>query len=54
MILRNSPEKGGATMAHVIATSRAARGEDPHGYRAEFVSLAETAEALMTPVYGVR
>jgi Ca-activated chloride channel family protein len=54
MILRNSPEKGSATMEQVIATARSARGEDPHGYRAEFVSLAETAQALMTPVYGAR
>ncbi|MDH4036217.1 MAG: von Willebrand factor type A domain-containing protein [Candidatus Krumholzibacteria bacterium] len=54
MVLRNSPEKGSATMEQVIATARAARGEDVHGYRAEFVSLAETAQALMTPVYGVR
>ncbi len=54
MVLRNSPEKGSSTMEQVIATARTARGEDPHGYRAEFVSLAETAQALMTPVYGVR
>jgi len=52
MILRNSPEKGNATMEQVIAIAQAARGEDVHGYRAEFVSLAEMAEALMTPVVG--
>jgi Ca-activated chloride channel family protein len=49
MILRDSPQKGEATMAHVINTARAARGEDPHGYRAEFVSLAEMTEVLVTP-----
>jgi Ca-activated chloride channel homolog len=54
MILRDSPEKGEATMAHVIAAARGARGQDPHGYRAEFVSLAETAELLMTPALGAR
>jgi Ca-activated chloride channel family protein len=54
MILRNSPGKGNATMEQVITIARAARGEDPHGYRAEFVSLAETAEALMTPTVGAR
>ena len=54
MILRDSPEKGDATLAQVIATARKARGEDPHGYRAEFVSLVETAEALTTPTVGAR
>jgi Ca-activated chloride channel family protein len=54
MILRDSPQKGDATMADVVATARAARGEDPHGYRAEFVTLAETAEILMTPAVGSR
>jgi Ca-activated chloride channel family protein len=54
MILRDSPHKGDATMADVIATARSARGEDPHGYRTEFVSLAEMAEILMTPVVGTR
>jgi Ca-activated chloride channel family protein len=49
MILRDSPQKSEATMAHVIATARGARGEDPFGYRAEFVSLAEMAEILVTP-----
>ena len=54
MILRDSPHKGDATMADVIATARSARGEDPHGYRTEFVSLAEMVEILMTPVLGAR
>jgi Ca-activated chloride channel family protein len=54
MILRDSPEKGDATMQQVIATARGARGEDPHGYRAEFVGLAEMAEMLMTPAVGAR
>lgn len=54
MILRDSPEKGNATMDQVIATARAARGKDPHGYRAEFVSLAETVEILMAPTVGER
>jgi len=54
MILRDSPHKGDATMAEVIATARAAKDRDSHGYRAEFVSLAETAELLMTPAVGTR
>jgi Ca-activated chloride channel family protein len=54
MILRDSPNKGDATMADVVRTARAARGEDSHGYRAEFVSLAEMAEMLTTPAVGAR
>jgi hypothetical protein len=41
-------------MAHAVATARAARGQDAHGYRGEFVSLAEMAELLMTPTVGAR
>ncbi|MCI0451176.1 MAG: von Willebrand factor type A domain-containing protein [Candidatus Latescibacteria bacterium] len=54
MILRDSRERGHATMEHVIATARSARGEDVHGYRAEFVTLAEMTERLMTPSVGLR
>jgi len=50
MILRDSSQKGDATMRQVIALAKSARGEDEHGYRAEFISLAETAEALLTTV----
>jgi Ca-activated chloride channel family protein len=54
MILRDSPQRGNVTMAQVIATARSARGEDLHGYRAEFVNLAEMAEMLATPTVGAR
>lgn len=54
MVLRDSKHKGDASMEHVVATARAARGEDPHGYRAEFVSLAEMARVLATPEIGSR
>jgi len=49
MLLRGSSQAGTATMDQVIRTARASRGEDEHGYRSEFVSLAETAAALMVP-----
>lgn len=49
MLLRGSSQSGTATMDQVIRTARASRGEDEHGYRSEFVSLAETAAALMVP-----
>jgi Ca-activated chloride channel family protein len=54
MILRDSKHKGDATMAQVVFTARAARGEDHHGYRAEFVNLAEMAEILTMPAVGRR
>jgi Ca-activated chloride channel homolog len=49
MLLRGSPQAGTATMEQVIRTAQSARGEDEHGYRAEFVSLAEMAQALLEP-----
>jgi Ca-activated chloride channel family protein len=50
MLLRGSSQSGSATMAQVIRTAQSARGEDEHGYRAEFVNLAETARELMGSV----
>jgi Ca-activated chloride channel family protein len=47
MLLRESDQAGNATMEQVIRTADAARGRDEHGYRAEFINLAETAQALM-------
>jgi Ca-activated chloride channel homolog len=54
MLLRGSTQSGSATMEHVITTARASRGEDEHGYRGEFVSLAETAATLMPPAENAR
>jgi Ca-activated chloride channel family protein len=52
MILRRSDQAGTATIEQVIRTARSARGDDEHGYRAEFVSLAETAQSLLQPTEG--
>jgi Ca-activated chloride channel homolog len=46
MLLRNSEFKGKATYQHCIQLAKQARGDDPHGYRAECVRLMETAAAL--------
>ncbi len=54
MILRDSPEMRHTTMDQVIDIACNALGEDLHGYRAEFVSLAQMAQALITPTVGVR
>ncbi len=53
MILRNSPEVGDATMQDVIDVACRSLGDDEHGYRAEFVSLAQTAQSLVSPTVGV-
>jgi Ca-activated chloride channel family protein len=41
MILRNSPYKGTATVSDVISLASGARGNDPDGYRAEFIRLVQ-------------
>ena len=46
LLLRNSDFKGKADLGHVIAAAREARGQDPDGYRAEFVRLAETVRGI--------
>jgi Ca-activated chloride channel family protein len=46
MLLRHNPNRGTATYTDAAALARAHRGEDPGGYRAEFVRLIELAEAL--------
>jgi Ca-activated chloride channel family protein len=46
MILRDSPHKGAATMAEVVRIAEGSLGEDPGGYRREFVELARNAESL--------
>ena len=46
MILRDSPNKGTATMADVVAWAEAGSTDDAGGYRTEFVDLARDAEKL--------
>jgi Ca-activated chloride channel family protein len=47
MVLRDSPHKGTGSIDHAIRTAEGARGADPFGYRAEFVSLARMARDVM-------
>ena len=49
MLLRDSEHRGSATFDRVIDLARGARGADPEGYRAEFVTLVETARDLSRP-----
>ena len=44
MLLRESPFKADATWADAIALATRHRGDDPDGYRAEFVRLVELAD----------
>ena len=46
LLLRDSEFKGSATFESLIARAKNAAGKDPHGYRGEFVRLAEMAQAL--------
>ena len=46
MLLRNSEFKGTSSAAHVLESARAHRGEDRDGYRAEFIQLVRTWQAL--------
>jgi Ca-activated chloride channel family protein len=46
LLLRNSDFRGKADLGHVIAAAREARGQDPDGYRAEFVKLAEAVRGI--------
>ena len=46
MLLRESEYKGQATWSSAQDLARRYRGDDPDGYRAEFVRLVELASAL--------
>ena len=48
MLLRGSEFKGSATYDLVLALAREARGEDPEGYRAEFITMVDQARMLST------
>ena len=47
MVLRDSPHKGAATLADVLAWGRAGLGSDAGGYRNEFLGLVERAQQLV-------
>jgi Ca-activated chloride channel homolog len=46
MLLRDSDYKGTATYESVIELAREGKGEDPEGYRSEFIRLVKLAEHL--------
>lgn len=46
MLLRDSPYKGSASWHQAAELARASRGDDPEGYRAEFIRLVGVAASL--------
>jgi len=46
MLLRDSPFKADAAWADAVKLATAHRGQDPDGYRAEFIRLIELAASL--------
>lgn len=46
LLLRNSEHKTKASYAHVLNAAVAAKGNDPWGYRAEFIDLVKKAKSL--------
>ncbi len=46
LILRSSEYKEEASMEHVMALAKGARGEDEEGYRSEFLKMVKLADAL--------
>jgi Ca-activated chloride channel family protein len=53
MLLRKSKHAGDASVVRVVARAREFRGDDPHGDRAEFVTLAEKAGVLLERAKGL-
>jgi Ca-activated chloride channel family protein len=46
LLLRDSEHRGQASYEQVLSLARGARGEDPQGYRGEFIGVVETARTL--------
>jgi Ca-activated chloride channel family protein len=52
MLLRGSPSRGGASFESVRDRAQLFRGEDPEGYRAQFVQLVARAASLQERAPG--
>ncbi len=46
LVLRDSEYRGNATLDDVLTAARRTVGEDPHGYRADFVRVVEAARQI--------
>ena len=49
MLLRDSPWRGASTYEGVAAMAKGAVGDDPRGYRREFVDLVKKARRIADP-----
>jgi Ca-activated chloride channel family protein len=47
LLLRDSKFRGDATHEQVLTLARGALGDDPHGYRREFVRLVEDSHRIV-------
>jgi len=47
MLLQDNPQRGNADWPLVMKLAKSSKGDDPHGYRAEFIRLAEKASLMM-------
>ena len=50
MLLQDSEHKGSASYDEALEWARGAVGEDPYGYRGEFIRLTELAQILSSPI----
>jgi Ca-activated chloride channel family protein len=50
MILRDSPHRSNATIPLVLELANAGKGNDPNGYRAEFIQLVKLSESLLKAI----
>ena len=46
MVLRDSPYKGSATLDNALSWAKDGKGDDPHGYRAEYIRLLHRAMSI--------
>ncbi len=46
LILRNSQYQEDASLEHVVAMAKGAKGDDEEGYRSEFIKMVKLADAL--------
>jgi Ca-activated chloride channel homolog len=49
LLLRDSEHRGQASFEQVLSLARGARGDDPQGYRGEFIGMVEAARSLSVP-----
>ncbi len=52
LLIRESKYKGNASFNRLIERAIKCKGKDVHGYRAEFIQLAEKAQLLMSEYYS--